>query len=201
MTTATAQNWFDQRPPDEHVRRVEMELFVKTPLEPADLLFVFGNRVCEDDYAAVAARMWNGGYFKHVLVTGGETVGMKPSEAKVIARKFVEVGIPDDVILLEERAMNTGENVEFSLPILEAAIGLPSIGSVIALGQVCTSRRYLMTLQRHWPEVRKMLHTINWYGHPIEEWPDVPFTRQRIMSEWEKQTLYKRQGFIVDWPE
>jgi len=45
---------------------------------------------------------------------------------------------------------NTGENVIFSLPILEAAIGLKNIRSVICLGNTWTARRYPMTLQRHW---------------------------------------------------
>lgn len=193
-------SWFDRRPPDELVRRVESELFVTTLLAPADLLFVFGNRICEDEYADAAAQMWKDRFFKHVIVSGGETCGMKPSEAETIARKFVEAGIPDEAILLESQATNTGENVQFALPILDEAIGLGDIRSVIALGQVCTSRRYLMTLHRHWPDVQKMLHTINYFGHPLEEWPDVPITRFRIMSEWAKLAPYKSQNFIVDWP-
>ena len=37
---------------------------------------------------------------------------------------MVERGIPAESILEEHRATNTGENVMFSLPVLDAALGL-----------------------------------------------------------------------------
>jgi len=43
-------------------------------------------------------------------------------------------GIPHERILEEHRATNTGENVIFSLPVIEAALGLANIRSVICLG-------------------------------------------------------------------
>ena len=64
--------------------------------------------------------------------------------------------IPPERILEEHRATNTGENVIFSLPILDAALGLANIRSVICLGNTWTARRYPMTLHRHWPEVEKL---------------------------------------------
>ena len=45
--------------------------------------------------------------------------------------------------------MNTGENVIFSLPVIDAALGLKNIRSVICLGNSWTARRYPMTLHRH----------------------------------------------------
>lgn len=53
------------------------------------------------------------------------------------------------------------ENVTFSLPIIDAHVGLTNYRSAICLGKVSTSRRYLMTLQRHWPEVAKMRVTVS----------------------------------------
>ena len=44
---------------------------------------------------------------------------------------MVARGVPSSIILREERAMNTGENVTFSLPIIDAALGLANIRSVI----------------------------------------------------------------------
>jgi uncharacterized SAM-binding protein YcdF (DUF218 family) len=114
---------------------------------------------------------------------------------------MIAAGVPADVILTEHRAANTGENVIFSLPILEARIGLANIGSLIALGKTATSVRYLMTLQRHWPQVRKMLVTVNHLPHPIGEWPRHPVLRDKVLAEWRKIDDYRARGFIADLPE
>jgi hypothetical protein len=75
------------------------------------------------------------------------------------------------------------------------------IGSLIAVGKHCTSVRYLMTLQRHWPEVRKVLVPVSRYGHPANQWHLHPASRERVLSEWRKLGPYKKPGFIADWTE
>ena len=97
--------------------------------------------------------------------------------------------------------MNTGENVIFSLPVIDAALGRQNIRSVICLGNTWTARRYPMTLQRHWPEVEKMLLTVDSFATPRALWhTDVEF-RRRMLHEWDKIEPYKARGFIADWPE
>ena len=182
------------------VERINREHLVATPLAPADLLFVFGTRHGVPRFVEAAADLWRRGYFRWALVSGGPTLGLAEDEAAVLARLMVEAGVPREVILTEHRAMNTGENVIFSLPVIEARIGLAKVASVIALGKVCTSRRYLMTLQRHWPDVRKMLVAINWFDHPLEAWPEHPEFRARVLSEWSKIEPYRAAGFIADLP-
>ncbi len=79
--------------------------------------------------------------------------------------------------------MNTGENVIFSPPILEAALGLANIRSVICLGNAWTARRYPMTLHRYWPEVAKMLVTVDSFDTPLALWHTNPAFRIRILCE------------------
>jgi uncharacterized SAM-binding protein YcdF (DUF218 family) len=184
----------------ELVERINREHLIATGLEPADLLFVFGTRHGVPQFVAAAADLWRRGYFRWALVSGGPTLGLAEDEAAVLSRLMVEAGVPREVILTEHRAMNTGENVIFSLPVIEARIGLAKVASVIALGKVCTSRRYLMTLQRHWPAVRKMLLAINWFDHPLEAWPDHPEFRAQVLSEWRKIEPYRAAGYIADLP-
>ncbi|HYE46316.1 MAG TPA: YdcF family protein [Caulobacter sp.] len=187
-------------PTAELVDRINREHLIATPLEPADLLFVFGTRHGAPQFVEAAADLWRRGYFRWALVSGGPTLGVPEDEAAVLSRLMIEAGVPREVILTEHRAMNTGENVIFSLPVIEARIGLANVASVIALGKVCTSRRYLMTLQRHWPQVRKMLVAINWFDHPLEAWPEHPEFRDRVLSEWRKIEPYRAAGFIADLP-
>ena len=94
----------------------------------------------------------------------------------------------------------TRENVIFSLPVIDAALGLANVRSVICLGNTWTARRYPMTLHRHWPEVEKMLVTVDSFATPRALWhTDREFAR-RMLSEWDKIEPYRAKDFIADWP-
>ncbi|MDB5425353.1 MAG: YdcF family protein [Phenylobacterium sp.] len=184
----------------ELVARIERELFVRTPLRPADLLFVFGTRHGVAEFLRVIEELWRAGLFTWALVTGGETAGDPSTEADILAEGMREMGIPDERIIKEQRAANTGENVTFSLPLIEARIGLSQVRSLIAVGKYYTSARYLMTLQRHWPAVEKMMVPVHYHPHPPDRWAEDPETRQKVVGEWRKLETYLAAGFIAKWP-
>ena len=171
------------------------------PLRRADLLFVFGMREDIAGRVAAASRLWRQGYFRWSIVSGGMTPGSESSECEVIKAAMVAAGIPSEKILEEHRAMNTGENVIFSLAIIDAALGLKTIRSVICLGNTWTARRYPMTLHRHWPEVDKMLVTVDGFETPRARWHTDPEFRRRVLHDWDKIEPYKAQGFIAEWPK
>ncbi|MBR1172086.1 YdcF family protein [Bradyrhizobium sp. DASA03005] len=188
-------------PTADEIARINRTHLIDTPLRPADLLFVFGTREDVGLRVDTAARLWREGLFRWSIVSGGVTLGSEQSECSIIKAAMVAAGIPADVILEEDRAMNTGENVIFSLPIIDAAIGLQNIRSVICLGNTWTARRYPMTLHRHWPAVEKMLLTVDSFATPRALWhTDVEF-RRRMLHEWDKIEPYKARGFIADWPQ
>ena len=188
------------RPDDAEIAAINARHFADTPLRPADLLFVFGTRVDEELRAETAAVLWQQGYFRHAIVSGGVTPGADLSECTLIKAAMVRRGIPADRILEEHHAMNTGENVLFSLPVIEAALGLAKVRTVICLGNSWTARRYAMTVHRHWPEVEKMLLTVDGFGIPRQLWHTHPDFRRRVLSEWDKIEPYKAKGFIAEWP-
>jgi uncharacterized SAM-binding protein YcdF (DUF218 family) len=190
----------DRLPSEAEIAAINARHLIRTPLKPADLLFVFGTR--EDVAARVgeAFRLWREGFFRWAIVSGGITPGAEASECEIIKRTMVAQGMPDERILEEHRAMNTGENVIFSLPIIDAALGLDSIRSVICLGNTWTARRYPMTLHRHWPEVEKMLVTVDSFAMQRSQWHTDPDFRRRVLHEWDKIEPYKAKGFIAEWP-
>jgi uncharacterized SAM-binding protein YcdF (DUF218 family) len=183
------------------IAEINAKHLIQTPLRPADLLFLFGTRVDEVLRAETACRLWREGLFRRAIVSGGVTPGSALSECAVIKPLMVAGGVPADLILEEHRAMNTGENVMFSLPIIDAALGLKNISSVICLGNTWTGRRYAMTLQRHWPEVEKMLITVDNFATPRERWREDPEFRRRVLREFDKIEPYKAKGFIAEWPD
>jgi uncharacterized SAM-binding protein YcdF (DUF218 family) len=188
-------------PTEAEIAAINAQHLVETPLRPADLLFVFGTRGDVAERVDEACRLWRAGYFRWAMVSGGVTPGSDLSECEIIADAMVARGVPAEIILRENRAMNTGENVIFSLPIIEEALGLANIRSVICLGNTWTARRYPMTLHRHWPDVEKMLVTVDSFKTPRALWhTDAEFSR-RMLNEWGKIEPYKARGFIAEWPE
>jgi uncharacterized SAM-binding protein YcdF (DUF218 family) len=187
-------------PSDLEIARINAEHLISTPIRSADLLFVFGTRHGVGETVQAALELWRRGFFRHAIVSGGLTAGDTRTECTIIKQAMVAGGVPEVLILEEHRATNTGENVIFSLPVIDSALGRENIGSVICLGKICTARRYPMTLHRHWPDVEKMLLTINPYGVPVERWHTDALFRERVLLEWRKIEPYKDRGFIADWP-
>jgi uncharacterized SAM-binding protein YcdF (DUF218 family) len=187
-------------PSAAEIAEINARHLIQTPLRPADLRFVFGTRVDEALRAETACRLWREGMFRWSIVSGGITPGSALSECAVIKPLMIEGGVPADRILEEHRAMNTGENVMFSLPVIDAALGLKTIRTVICLGNTWTGRRYAMTLHRHWPEAEKMLLTVDSFATARERWHEIDEFRRRVLSEYDKIEPYKARGFIAEWP-
>ena len=173
-------------PSAAEIAEINAKHLIQTQLAPADLLFLFGTRVDEVLRAETACRLWREGLFRRAIVSGGVTPGAALSECAVIKPLMVAGGVPAEFILEEHRAMNTGENVMFSLPIIDAVLGLKNISSVICLGNTWTARRYPMTLHRHWPEVEKMLLTVDSFATPRKLWHTDAEFRRRVLHEWDK---------------
>jgi uncharacterized SAM-binding protein YcdF (DUF218 family) len=197
----TARYCSTRLPTADEIAEINRTHLIDTPLQPADLLFLFGTREDVALRVETAARLWREGFFRWSIVSGGVTPGSEQSECTIIKAAMVDAGIPADRILEEHRAMNTGENVIFSLPIIDAALGLHNIRSVICLGNTWTARRYPMTLHRHWPEVEKLLLTVDSFATPRKFWHTDAEFRRRVLHEWDKIAPYRAKGFIAPWPE
>jgi uncharacterized SAM-binding protein YcdF (DUF218 family) len=105
-------------------------------------------------------------------------------------------GIPENVIILEDQSANTGENVVFSKTLIEERFGAQTIQSILAIGKVCSARRYLMTLERHWPGPKKSVHGVNYFGVRLEDWHTCEEFRRRVFLEFEKIPEYLKSGFL-----
>ena len=192
---------YSRLPTESEIAEINARHLITTPIKPADLLFMFGTREDVSLRADEASRLWREGLFRWSIVSGGMTPGSELSECEIIKAAMVARGIPSGRILEEHRATNTGENVVFSLPIIDAALGLANLRSVICLGNSWTARRYPMTLHRYWPAVEKMLITVDSFATPLALWHTDPAFRIRVLSEWDKIEPYKTKGFIAEWPE
>src|SRR6202140_4763474 len=114
-------------PTEAEIADITARHLISTPIKPADLLFVFGTREDVARRVDEAFRLWREGLFRWSIVSGGLTPGSELTECEIIKAAMVARGIPPELILEEHRSTNTGENVMFSLPIIEAALGLKNI--------------------------------------------------------------------------
>ena len=126
------------------------------PVTKADVLFVFGsNDLRVADYAAQIAlthgftRIVTSGGIAHV----GEIVatGWDSPEADVFANRMVALGVPNDYILREPNAQNSGDNVTNSRQLLEDH-KIP-VATGLIVHKPFMERRALATAQAQWPQV------------------------------------------------
>jgi uncharacterized SAM-binding protein YcdF (DUF218 family) len=179
-------------------RRIGRYIMVKTPIEVADLAFVFGTRDGVEEFGDEIERYWKRGFFPRIVIAGGATLGEPIPESDVLRDKLVSQGIDRNCIICERNSTNTGENVQLSLPLIKQHFDFGRIRSIIAVGKISSSRRYLMTLERYWPRPKKMILPVNYFGVPENRWFEDARFRSQVMTEWDKIPCYLAMGFLKE---
>lgn len=183
---------------DDDLQLIGAYIMPSLPPCPSDLGFLFGTRHGIADFCLAAQRLWRQGMFGRLLISGGITGVVAGTEADAIAERLLALGVPESVLILERAAMNTGENVRFGRARVAEAMDIAAIRSVLVIGKLCSARRYLMTLQRHWPGLRMSLCSVNYFGVPDERWHEDAAFRARVLSEFEKIPAYLAAGFLEE---
>jgi len=121
-------------------------------LAPAGAILV----LCSHDTAVAArgAQLWLDGWAPLLIFSGGlgaitRHLWSEP-EADQFARIAIEMGVPADRILIENRSTNTGENVQFTRRLLSEQ-GLDP-ASFIVVQKPYMERRSYATFCKVWPE-------------------------------------------------
>lgn len=65
-----------------------------------------------------AVEIWNQGYARNIICTGGIPAGVSHSEASGCRDVLVSQGVPEEAIVLEERSRSTEENAIFAHEIM-----------------------------------------------------------------------------------
>ncbi|UGQ48593.1 YdcF family protein [Massilia endophytica] len=178
------------------LQRIAEYMMPVFPAQQSDLGFLFGTRHGVPEFCAAAHSLWQEGMFGRLLVSGGRTGSSALAEADLIGAELVRLGVPESALILETAATNTGENVQFGRRKVAEAMDLGAIRSVLVIGKVCSTRRYLMTLQRHWPGLRMSVCPVNYFGVSVERWHEHEEFRARVLGEFEKIPLYLQKGFL-----
>jgi uncharacterized SAM-binding protein YcdF (DUF218 family) len=122
---------------------------------------------------------------------------MPRGEAQQYKERALELGIPESAVLLEPRARNTGQNVEFSRALLEK-VGAP-VSSVLLVSKPYEERRAYATARKLWPEVDVVSAstpmTLEEYVDFIQ---DPRLVIDMLVGALQRLLIYPSQGFMVE---
>jgi len=172
-----------------------------TPSEPkrSDILFVFG---ASSGNWEMAARLYREKYAPLVLVsgrTGRDYYATRRPNAHRICDELVSYGVPRELILIEDRAGNTLENVRFGVGVLQKAKIEPS--SVLFFCKSHHSGRARRTLERWLPYVMLACATYDevYDGVQVREadWWLNAVSRNRVYGEYLRIQRYSARGDIA----
>lgn len=125
------------------------------PLKKADVIIGLGS--ADIRTAEWSAKLYNEGYAPLILFTGarGRTTreAFSDNEADVYAKHALELDIPEDVILREKNATNTGENIVYAHKLLQEKV--IAVKSLILVTKPYMLRRAYATFMKQWPSVIK----------------------------------------------
>ena len=104
--------------------------------------------------ATLAAGLYLAGLFPVLVFSGGNsptTADVFPrGEAVHYAEHAISLGVPAGAIIIEPRAANTGQNIDYSRQALADA-GIP-VTSVMLISKPYMQRRAYATIRKAWPE-------------------------------------------------
>ncbi|KAL7944284.1 DUF218 domain-containing protein [Trichoderma barbatum] len=151
------------------------------PLRPADAIFC----LCSLDtrIAAHAAQLYLDGLAPYLIYSGDSGILTKglftEPEAEVFAAIAREMGVPEDRIIVEPKARNTGENVRFTHALLQEK-GL-DFKSLVLVQKPYMERRTYATFRKQWPD-EATLFTVSSPPLSFDEYPDASNPRDLVTS-------------------
>jgi uncharacterized SAM-binding protein YcdF (DUF218 family) len=108
----------------------------------------------------------------------------------------LELGVPDDAILVEPEARNTADNITFTRQLLEDR-GI-KVGSVILISRPYQQRRAYATCKRLWPEVDVIRASRPLpLDESVESIGDMDRVITMLVGDTQRITVYAERGFAI----
>jgi uncharacterized SAM-binding protein YcdF (DUF218 family) len=172
-------------------------------LQKSDCILVLGShdlRVAER-----AAEIFLKGYAPVLIFSGGFgnlTHVWKEAEADQMAHIAMQMGVPEHVILIENKSTNTGENIIFTQQLLAKKELDPQ--SFIVVQKPYMERRSYATFKKHWPDKDLLVTSIQL---TLEAYPTSEISLEQVINlmvgDLQRIKIYPEKGFQIyqDIPE
>jgi uncharacterized SAM-binding protein YcdF (DUF218 family) len=150
--------------------------------------------------ATFTAELFQQGMFPRIVFTGANaptTVERFPRGEAVHYREHaISLGVPDDAILIETRAINTGQNIKLTRKLL-ADEGIDVV-SAILISRPYQQRRAYSTAKKLWPELEIICAS---RPLPLDEYivsiGDVNRVINMLVGDTQRIIEYPKQGFAI----
>ncbi|MEU3836094.1 YdcF family protein [Streptomyces microflavus] len=173
-------------------------------LAPTDVAIGLGSH--DLGVAAASADLYHSGLFSTLVFTGGNSPTTRArfprGEAVHFREHALELGVPDEAILVEPIAANTGQNITLSRDLLAANGIVPK--TVLLVSKPYMERRSFATARKLWPEVEILCAS-----EPLElddylkSIGDEKLVLDMLVGDLQRVIEYPKLGFAVtqDVPE
>jgi len=167
-------------------------------LVPSDCILVLGSH--DQRVARRGADLYLDGFAPLLVFSGGlgrlTKALWQETEADLFARIAVELGVPREAILIENRSTNTGENILFSRQLLDANGLMPQ--KFIVVQKPYMERRSYATFKKQWPdkELQVTSPQLSFAAYPTD---DISLERviNIMVGDLQRIKLYPEKGFQI----
>jgi uncharacterized SAM-binding protein YcdF (DUF218 family) len=153
--------------------------------------------------ATYTAKLYHEGVFPLIVFTGANaptTVERFPRGEAVHYREHaIELGVPDSAILVEPKATNTGDNIDFTRALLQEHGALDSVRSIMLISRPYQQRRSYAIARKRWPTVDVICSSL---PLPLDEYiesiGDVDRVINMLVGDTQRIWVYPTKGWAVE---
>ena len=172
---------------------------VNQNLQKSDCILVLGShdlRVAER-----GAELYLQGWAPLLIMSGGlgrltQEMWSEP-EADKFAKIALEMGVPEEAILIENKSTNTGENILFTQQLLQKENLAPK--RFIVVQKPYMERRSFATFKKHWPE-KELIVTSPQLS--MQAYPTAEITLGEVIhimvGDLQRIKVYPEKGFQIE---
>ena len=173
--------------------------------EKADCIVGFG--CINDDIALRCAQLYKDGYAPVILFSGGLGRNTKSRWSSSEAERYRDIalglGVPENVMLIENRSSNTGENITFSREILKAH-GLAD-KKLLCVHKPFMERRVWAAMKAYWPEAdftmtSPLLDMEEYIERTMAQGMTEKAVIDVIVGDVQRMEIYAQKGFQIPQP-
>lgn len=151
--------------------------------------------------AIFAAELYQAGLFPTVVFSGATsktTAARFPRGEAVHYREHaLGLGVPDSAILVEPKAGNTGQNIDFSRAVLREA-GVP-VESVLLISKPYMERRAYATCRKVWPEIEVVCASEPLaFDDYVKSIGDERLVIDMLVGDLQRVIEYPKLGFAIE---
>ncbi|WP_328547778.1 YdcF family protein [Streptomyces platensis] len=168
-------------------------------VRPADAAIGLGSH--DLGVPAFCARLYRARLFPTLVFTGGANPTAPErfprGEAVHFREHALELGVPDEAVLLEPAARNTGQNITFSREVLAAAGITPS--TVLLVSMPYMERRAFATARKMWPEAEVICASEPLeFDDYLKSIGDEKLVTDQLVGDLQRVIEYPGLGFAIE---